>query len=170
MKSLNYDDDPIETSKKPVTTKKKESNLEINVQESCKSDKSLEPKTTKPKYSLINDLTNRFKSVPAMIGCTYISYLFEFQGCVDEINTRLGEGPHVGFHIASGAGIYGGFTKDPNKTLTSLIGLGASLIPDTILLTQLDDTKQVVAYAGLKVAGYGVGYVAGTLGRFFCGD
>ena len=169
MKSLNYDDDPIEIPKS-TETKEDKPNLETQVSESCKSDKSLEPKVTKPKYSLMGDLTNRFKSVPAMIGCTYISYLFEFQGCVDEINTRLGEGPHVGFHIASGAGIYGGFTKDPNKTLTSLIGLGASLIPDTILLTQLDDTKQVVAYAGLKVAGYGVGYVAGTLGRFFCGD
>ena len=104
-------------------------------------------------------------AIPGILGCSALTYLLNFAGCIDQVKNALPQGLNLGFHLATGSGIYGGQTKNINKRIASLVTLVSSFTPEIISLAQDGDFEKIATSAGVKAVGYGLGYIAGYFFR-----
>ena len=98
---------------------------------------------------------------PPILGCTAGAYLLSFSDCVSQVGQALPNGLNVGYHLAAGSGLYGGYTSKANRKVASLATLAISMTPDLLMLSQDGDLKNLGTAVGVKVVGYGLGYIVG---------
>lgn len=101
-------------------------------------------------------------AIPGILGCTALSYILGLSSCISKVHNALPSGLNLGFHLASGAGLYGGYTNNKNKRVATIIALAGSFAPEIIDLTQHGDLNRLGASSATKVVGYGVGYLIGS--------
>lgn len=107
------------------------------------------------------------KAVPPIIACTAGSYLLGMTNCIKEVAQNLPSGDlNLGYHVATGSGLYGGWAKNGNRKVASLVTLAASFTPEIMMLAHDGDMKNVGAASAAKLVGYGLGYI---VGHFFSG-
>lgn len=116
-----------------------------------------------PVSSLSDRVQDYLGAVPPILACSAAAYLLNFSGCVSSIGKTLPEGLNVSYHLAAGAGLYGGYTKNSHRKLTSLAMLCLSMAPEVVLAVD-GNIKNAGAAMGVKALGYGLGYI---VGKFF---
>lgn len=125
--------------------------------------------TDKPLEKTVEELSMKarvvdgLKAVPPIIACAAGAYLLGFGSCGHVEKVLPQDGLNFGYHLAAGSGLYGGYTSNSARRITSLVTLGASFFPEIMLLSQNGDLKEVGVAAGVKAVGYGLGYIVGHL-------
>ena len=116
-----------------------------------------------PQLDLKYKLTEGLRTLPRVALGTALAYFLDVASCAVNIEQYLpADGLNVPFHIAAGAGLYGGWTDKLNRGIATLLVLGGSMIPE-IMLAANGDMEMAGQMAGAKVVGYGVGYLTGAL-------
>src|SRR3989344_3878353 len=101
------------------------------------------------------------RAIPPILACTAGAYLLGLSGCLTEVSESLPKKLNFGYHLAAGAGLYGGYTNNNNRKITSLVALAASFTPEIITLVHDGDFGKIGAASAAKAVGYGVGYILG---------
>ena len=123
--------------------------------------KDLEAKITQTTSDKVVDGA---KAIPPILACTAGSYLLGMADCVKEVAQNLPAGDlNLGYHAAAGSGLYGGWTKNGNRKVTSLVTLAAAFTPEIMMMSHDGDLKNVGAASAVKLVGYGLGYIVGHL-------
>ena len=123
--------------------------------------KNLEAKV---EQSTIDKVVDGAKAIPPILACTAGSYLLGMADCVKEVAQNLPAGDlNLGYHAAAGSGLYGGWTKNGNRKVTSLVTLAAAFTPEIMMMPHDGDLKNVGAASAVKLVGYGLGYIVGHL-------
>jgi len=123
--------------------------------------KDLETKVTQTTSDKIVDGA---KAIPPILACTAGSYLLGMSNCLKEVAQNLPTGGlNLGYHIAAGSGLYGGWTTNGNQKVTSLVTLAATFTPEIMMLAHDGDLENVGAASAAKLVGYGLGYIVGYL-------
>ncbi|MBS3163984.1 hypothetical protein J4439_00980 [Candidatus Woesearchaeota archaeon] len=103
------------------------------------------------------------EAFPGMVVGTVLSYVLELQSCAVNLQRYMPEdGLNLGFHIAGGSGLYGGWTGIRNRKFATFAALAASMIPEAMLAAN-GDAERAGQMVGVKALGYGVGYLVGAL-------
>ena len=77
-----------------------------------------------------NRVVDGLKAVPPILACTAGAYLLGMTNCVKEVSQNLPAGDlNLGYHLAAGSGLYGGWTTNGNRKITSLFTLAAAFTP-----------------------------------------
>ena len=124
---------------------------------------NLEAKVQEKNQSKVVD---GLKAVPPILACTAGAYLLGMTNCVKEVAHNLPAGDlNLGYHLAAGSGLYGGYTDNGNRKVTSLVALAAAFAPEIMMMAHDGDMKNVGAASAAKLVGYGFGYVIGYLAK-----
>ncbi|MBU4456826.1 MAG: hypothetical protein KKA65_04965 [Nanoarchaeota archaeon] len=126
-----------------------------------KKDKNLEKKV---EQETKNNFVEGLKALPPIAACSAGAYILNFSGCIDSIAEHLPNGLNVGYHIAAGSGIYGGYTNNNAKKIATGCTALAAMIPESLMFAAAGDMDNAGLSAGLKILSYGLGYI---LGYFF---
>ena len=101
------------------------------------------------------------KAIPSIACCTLVASALNFPGC--------GGSKAIGFlqyNLAAGSGLYGGAASKRAGRFVSLITLGASMIPEAVLLANNEDKLEYIGLsAGFKCLSYCFAYGIGMLFR-----
>ena len=112
----------------------------------------------------LDQVVDGVKAVPAIIGCTAGAYLLGMSKCSQSlINNLPVDDMNLGYHLAAGSGLYGGWTKNTNRKATSLVTLAAAFTPEVMQLVQDGNLKNIGTASAVKLVGYGMGYVISYL-------
>ncbi len=116
------------------------------------------------KVTLIERVTDGLKAIPPILGCTAGAYLLDFSGYISNVAEILpANNLNLGYHLAAGSGLYGGYTSKENRKIASLVILASSFIPEIIMFTQDGNLRSVGTTSATKLIGYEVGYIIGYI-------
>ncbi|PIN73748.1 hypothetical protein COV20_06025 [Candidatus Woesearchaeota archaeon CG10_big_fil_rev_8_21_14_0_10_45_16] len=116
------------------------------------------------KMTLTERVTDGLRAIPPILGCTAGAYLLNLSGCVNRIAESLpADGLNLGYHLAAGSGLYGGYTSKAERKIASLVTLAGSFTPEIAMLAQDGDLRSVGTASAAKLVGYGLGYIVGHI-------
>ena len=122
---------------------------------------NLEAKVQEKNQSKVVD---GLKAVPPILACTAGVYLLGMTNCVKEVSQTLPIGGlNLGYHLAAGSGLYGGYTSNRNRKVTSLVTLAAAFTPEFMMMAHDGDMKNIGVASAAKLIGYGLGYIVGYI-------
>src|SRR3989338_1984331 len=114
--------------------------------------------------SWLDKMKHGSSALPGILGCTAVSYFLNLADCVHEIAKDAPGGLSFSYHLAAGAGLYGGATANENRRTFSLGILLGTAVPSLLQYTSDGDANMLATALGVKAGTYGVGYV---IGQFF---
>ena len=75
--------------------------------------------------TLTERVTDGLRAIPPILGCTAGAYLLDFSGCVSKVAETLpADGLNLGYHLAAGSGLYGGYTSKENRKRLAVLYQG----------------------------------------------
>ncbi len=121
---------------------------------------------TNRKMTLAERVADGLKAIPPILGCTAGAYILGFAGCMNRATGVLPtEGLNLGYHLAAGSGLYGGYILETNRKIASLVTLASSFVPEIAIVAKDGDLRNIGAASAAKLVGYGFGYIAGYIAK-----